>query len=101
MLKWLLTLGKKPDPVPESVPESVREKVNRLEIDLEELRGLVQAVWARQRKVEGAVHGMRGASRRWPGRADTDDETLEEYRDRMVREGRMRATGGTNDGGSG
>lgn len=91
MWKWLLTGAKKRE-TPEEVPsERVSIRVARLEIEVEELRTLVEATWARQRKVEGAVHGARGASKRWPQRAG-DDESFEEFRERMVREGRMRAS---------
>jgi len=92
MRKWLTRLFKR-ETAPAVVEPSVAKRVVRLEIELEELRALVEATWARQRKVEGAVHGMRGASRRHPQR-DAVDETLEEFRDRMVREGRMRAQSG-------
>jgi len=81
---------------PPAQPEPLRhgQRIARLEIELEDQRTLLDAIWARQRKVEGAVHGMRGASSRWPGRGkgDTADESLEDFRDRMRREGRMGPT---------
>lgn len=93
-----LTKAKKPESAPEPVPPRVQERVTRLEIEVEELRALVEATWARQRKVEGAVHGMRGKAARWPGR-DEDGETFEEFRGRMTRQGLLRATtGAINDG---
>lgn len=97
MRKWLTWLFKSETP-PEAAQPSVAKRVVRLEIELEELRALVEATWARQRKVEGAVHGMRGASRRHPQR-DSVDETLEEFRERMIREGRMRAHHGESEHG--
>ena len=99
MWKWLLTRAKKPETPAEAVPESVRERVTRLEIDLQEVQALCQAVWARQRKVEGAVHGARGAANRWPG-STAGDETLDQYRDRMAASGRLgHLPRGVNDGG--
>lgn len=98
MFGWRLTRKKKPETPPEVVPERLSATVNRLVIEVEELRLMCEATWARQRKVEGAVHGMRGASRRWP-QSGTDDESIEEFRDRMVREGRLQATRGGNSNG--
>jgi len=97
-MKWLLTRRRKPEtPTPPEQP-TLNKRVVRLEIEIEELRALVEATWARQRKVEGTVHGMRGANRRHPGRVP-DDETIDEFRERMIREGRMCATkGATTDG---
>jgi len=84
---------------PEVVPEPLAKRVVRLEIELEELRALVEATWARQRKVEGAVHGMRGANARHPSRGGAADETIEEFRDRMIREGRLSAARGVEQHG--
>jgi len=97
MLKWL-TRKKKPEAAPPPDEPRLSARVSRLEIEVEDLRTLVEATWARQRKVEGAVHGMRGASRRHPQR-DGVDETIEEFRERMLREGRLRAQSGESQHG--
>lgn len=91
MLTRLLTLFRKPEPPPATEPAPMRKRVERLEIEVEELVSKLEAVWARQRKVEGTVHGMRGADRRHPQRVN-QEETLDEFRDRMRREGRLTAT---------
>jgi hypothetical protein len=99
MKNWLLTAVRRLVPTPKPTDEPLRARVVRLEIEAEELRSLVQAVWARQRKVEGTVHGMRGANNRWPSRVNNSEESLEEYRDRMQREGRLGgARAGENHG---
>jgi len=69
----------------------MQQRVQRLEIEVEDLVSKLEAVWARQRKVEGTVHGMRGANARHPSRIQNVDESLEEFRDRMLREGRLSA----------
>jgi len=97
MLHTLLTWFRKPEPPREPEPPVLRKRVERLEIELEECVSKLEAVWARQRKVEGTVHGMRGADRRHPQRVN-GEETLDEYRDRMAREGRLRASGETSHG---
>lgn len=90
MLKWLLTSFRRVDPPSAPEPAPLRKRVERLEIEIEELVSKLEAVWARQRKVEGTVHGMRGADRRHPQRVN-GEETLQEFRDRMAREGRLSA----------
>lgn len=95
MLSKLLTLFKKSETPPEPVPVPLQKRVVRLEIELEELRALVEATWARQRKVEGAVHGMRGASRRHPSH---EGETLDEFRARMIVNGRAAPSSETQNG---
>jgi hypothetical protein len=74
----------------------MQQRVQRLEIEVEDLVSKIEAVWARQRKVEGTVHGMRGANARHPSRLGNADESLEEFRDRMLREGRLTAAHGDN-----
>jgi len=91
-MKWLLTLFQKREAPPAPEPPQLRKRVERLEIEVEELVSKLEAVWARQRKVEGTVHGMRGANARHPSRVQDINETLEEFRDRMSREGRLHAT---------
>jgi len=96
MFGWRLTRAKKPETPAEAVPERLSTTVQRLVIEVEELRLLVEQTWARQRKVEGAVHGMRGRDARW-GKGP-DGESIDDFRDRMVREGRLRpAAGVIND----
>lgn len=99
MFKWLLTMVRKPEPQREPEPPTLRKRVERLEIDLEEAVSKLEAVWARQRKVEGAVHGMRGANARHPSRLDQVEETLEQYRDRMAAEGRLPVARGADSNG--
>lgn len=91
MRTWLLTwlLGR--DSADMVCDPRTAKRIVRLEMEVEELRALVEQTWARQRKVEGTVHGMRGANARHPSRISAADETLQEFRDRMLREGRLRA----------
>lgn len=98
MLKRWLTKTLGLDPPQEVCDPRTSKRIQRLEIEIEELRALVEATWARQRKVEGTVHGMRGASRRHPQR-DAVDETIDEFRDRMLREGRLTAARAENQHG--
>jgi len=99
MLKRLLTVFRAPDPPPAPEPPGVRKRVERLEIEVEELVSKLEAVWARQRKVEGTVHGMRGANARHPSRLGNADESLEDFRDRMLREGRLLTSRGDSQHG--
>lgn len=99
MVKRLLTLFRKPEPPREPEPPAVRKRVERLEIEVEELVSKLEAVWARQRKVEGTVHGMRGANARHPSRVAGQVETLEEFRDRMLAQGRIRGSLESNEHG--
>lgn len=94
MRNWLLTWLLGCDPKDSVCDPRTAKRIVRLETELEELREIVEATWARQRKVEGTVHGMRGANARHPSRLSGLDETLEEYRDRMLREGRLTAARG-------
>lgn len=94
MLKRLLTLFRPADTPPTPEPPRMQQRVQRLEIEVEDLVSKLEAVWARQRKVEGTVHGMRGANARHPSRLANADESLEEFRDRMAREGRLVASRG-------
>jgi len=94
MLKRLLTLFRRPDPPAAPPAPRIEARVSRLEIEIEDLVSKLEAVWARQRKVEGTVHGMRGANARHPSRLNNLDETLEQYRERMLREGRLVASRG-------
>jgi len=80
---WPFTRQKKSETPAEPENPRVSARVARLEIELEELRTLVEATWARQRKVEGAVHGMRGAARRWPQEA-SGQESFEQFREREL-----------------
>lgn len=91
MLKWVLTRLFGPDPRELRWAKAMQERVQRIEIAIGEQHALLQAVWSRQRKVEGAVHGMRGAKNRWHKSAD--NETLDEFRERMAREGLLRSVG--------
>lgn len=91
MLKYLLTLLRNRDPHSQAKEVSLAKRVLRLEMEMEELRTMVEATWARQRKVEGTVHGMRGANARHPSRLSGATETLEEFRERMISEGRIHA----------
>lgn len=91
MRNWLLTWLNGGEPPKEVCDPRTAKRIVRLEMELEELRSLVEATWARQRKVEGTVHGMRGANARHPSRLSSADETLQEFRDRMQREGLLRA----------
>jgi len=72
----------------------VRKAVSRLEIDVEVLRDEIEALKGAHRKLCGAVYGRLGADARHPQRAGRvgEDETLDEFRERMRREGRMRPT---------
>ena len=78
----------KPDEAVELVLARDAKRITRLEIEVEELRTLIEATWSRQRRVEGAVHGMRGGGR--PAANRGSDESFDEFRDRMLREGRVR-----------
>jgi len=99
MRKWLLTLILGVDPRESVCDPRTAKRISRLEIETEELRTIVEATWARQRKVEGTVHGMRGANARHPSRIGSAQETLEEYRERMLREGRLVASRGDSQHG--
>ena len=94
MLKRLFTLLFGSETPKEPEPETLRKRVQRLEIDFAEQQERQEAVWARMRKVEGFVHGHRGADARHPQRLrrDHSEETIDEFRDRMAREGRLKAT---------
>lgn len=98
MLRSWLTKVFRREASPEVCDPRTSKRIARLEIEIEEVRSLVEATWARQRKVEGTVHGMRGASRRHPQR-ELGDETLEEFRDRMAREGRLSVARGESQHG--
>lgn len=93
MLKWLLTLFAKRDRAPEQVPPSIRERVHRLEIALEELTDYVDQQRAHHAKLRQAFYGHIGAENRnkLRGGSHSSDETLEEFRERMRREGRLGA----------
>jgi len=90
LLTWLLGC----DPSESVCDPRTAKRIVRLEIELEQLREIVEATWARQRKVEGAVHGMRGANARHPSRLNNLDESIDEFRERMAREGRLVAARG-------
>lgn len=93
VLKWLLQGRKKRDPEPEQVPPSVRARVQRLEIDLGELTEYVEQLRAHHAKLRQSFYGHIGAENRNKVRrgAHSDDETLDEFRERMRREGRLGA----------
>jgi hypothetical protein len=95
ILTWLLGC----DPRDSVCDPRTAKRIVRLENEIEELRTLVEATWARQRKVEGTVHGMRGANARHPSRLTHAEESLEEFRDRMLREGRLTAARSENSHG--
>lgn len=91
MLRWLLTRSKKRDPQPEQEPPTVRARVQRLEITLSELEEYVEQLRGQHAKLRSAFYGHIGAEARnklRPG-GDPSTETLDEFRERMRREGRL------------
>jgi len=89
----------RPAPTPAPEPESVRQRVHRLEIELTELRDKFDLHQLAYQRFQGKVFGHLGAPNRDAVRnSGAKGETLEEYRDRMLRSGLLRAQRGDNDG---
>lgn len=89
MFRWL-TRRKAPDPAPAPEPPRLAARVVRLETEVEDLHTLVEQLQGAQRKLTGAVYGMKGADKRHPQRVG-GEETLDEFRERMMRAGQLRA----------
>lgn len=90
VFRWLLTRKRASEPPPDQVPASVRERVHRLEMDLQELTERFQLHQVAYQRFQGKVFGHLGAPARDAVRGSrSSTESLDEYRDRMLRSGRL------------
>lgn len=88
MFKWLRSRSA---PVVAQEPESVRQRVHRLEIELTELREQFEVHKLAFQRFQGKVYGHLGAPNRDAlRRTQQRDETLEEFRLRMLGTGAPR-----------
>jgi len=81
---WPFTKRNKSETPFRSLNKQDRELMERLVIENGALAARQDALWARMRRLEGSIHGLRGGGRPPRGR-DTSDETFEEFRARVLK----------------